>query len=1182
MNSSKVKRKRGVVLTAEGYQKLWQAQLESELQSNDGKSYTYEEISEKTGLDNGTIKRILTRKEGVDKRSIDRFFRGFNLLLEEVDFAKPYPAPILSQGVSRRKDLQPKVDASALCGRAAELARLRQYILQDRCRLIALLGMGGIGKTALAAKLVEQIGDGFEYVIWRSLRDALPVEIFLADFIQLIADDQNIATDLFNKPLTYLIQLFNRYLQRNRCLLVLDNFETILYGGKRVGDYCDGSEDYGRLLRLVGEIEHSSCLIITSREKPREVAYLEGEGLTVRSVQLKGLESKPGQKLLGLKKLSGSDQDYQTLVNLYTGNPLALKVVATTIQDLFGGDISEFLKQETTIFGDIRNLLDQQFERLTEVELCLMYWLAISREPVSLSDLQQDMATKTSAYSLIESLESLARRSLIEKDAKLFALQPVVMEYVTTCYVERICQEIVDQELNLFHSHILIKATGKDYIQDIQRRMILTPLCESLCATLKSTEKIQERLFGIIQTLRKRASTEIRYAAGNAINLLCWLDTDFTACDFSDLSIWQADLRCTNLQGVNFNSTHFQDSIFSETFGGILSVALSPDGQTLATGDTNGNIFLREIHSVKQQIWTAKGHSSWIPAIKFSPDGKTLASSSTDYMVKLWQAETGECLKTLSDHQHEVWTVDFSPDGKILASGSDDCTIRLWDVESGKCTRVFTQPSGYVISVAFSPDGQVLASGGNDHKIRLWNISSGKCFSLFQDHSGSVRSVSFSPDGKILASGSEDNTIRLWDIKKCKCIFTFRGHSNHVFSVAFDATGERLVSGSFDHTVKLWDVHCRKLIRTFYGHSDWLFSVAFASQDRLIVSGSRDQTVRIWGVSGGECVGILQGYSNQFHAISFSPDGQILVTGSQDQKLRLWDVHSGKMIKMLEGHQAAIRTVAFSSDAQILASGSADKTIKLWNREMDSPLRTFQAHQGEIQAIAFSPDDRILASGSGDTTIRLWDIQSGRTLSILDKHETTIWSLAFSPCGHRLVSGAFEESAIVWEVHTGQVLTKLEGHDIWVWSVDWSSDNQSIVSASPDGTLRVWSANDYQCLRTLKEEQGWLQAIAFSPDAQLLAGSHQDFTLRLWEVTKLNCLRTFEGHTGLTWSIAFNQNSQLLASASEDETVRIWDIETGDCLKTLRAPRLYENMTVQNVSGLTDSVLADLRILGAC
>lgn len=1180
MNSSKMKRRRGVVLTAEGYQKLWQAQLALELQVNDGDNYTYEEISEKTGLDNGTIRRVLGRKEGVDKRSILRLFKGFDLLLEDADYTQPCPAPIVSGGICKRKDLQPKVDTSTLCGRSDELARLRQDILSDQCRLMALLGMGGIGKTALAAKLVEQVGDGFEYVFWRSLRDALPIDILLIDFIQLIADDHNIAVDLLDKSTAHLLHIFSQYLQNNRCLLVLDNFETVLHGGKRVGEYCHGCEAYGQLLQLVGEIEHHSCLLITSREKPREVAYLEGAGLTIRSVRLRGLGCEPGQQLLEIKKLLGSEQDHQRLINLYAGNPLALKIVSTTIQELFDGDISEFLNQETAIFGDIRNLLDQQFERLTELELCLMYWLAINREPVSLSDLQKDIAKKTSVHGLLEALESLVRRFLIEKDAKSFTLQPVVMEYVTTCYLERICQEIINQELDLFHSHILIKATGKDYIQDIQRRIILVPLSETLFEELNSKEDIQRCLFKIIESLQGKSSTAIRYAVGNAINLLCWLGTDFTSCDFSNLFIRQADLRCTNLHRVNFNNTRFQDSLFSETFGGIFSVAVSPDGRLLATGDTNGNVCVREFRSAKQQIWTTKGHSSWIPALKFSPDGKTLATSGTDYRIKLWHAETGECLRILEGHQNEVWALNFSPDGKTLASGSDDCSIRFWDVKSGRCSKTFIHSSSYVISLAFSPDGHTLASGGYDHIIRLWSLASGKCFKTLKAHTGSVRSIIFSPDGSLLASGSEDNTIKLWQIKTCKCVSTLRGHSNHVFSVAFDAAGERLLSGSFDHTVKLWDVHRGKLIKTFYGHSDWVCSVAFIFQSNLALSGSRDQTVRIWSISEEKCAWIVRGYSNQFHAVTFSPDGKLLLTGSQDQKLRLWDVDSGQIIKTLEGHTAAIKAVAFSSDGQILASGSADKTIRLWNLDSDSPVKTLQGHEDTIQTIVFSPTDQMLASGSGDRTIRLWHVETGRSLSVLDQHQAAIWSLAFSPCGNRLVSGAVEESAIVWDVHTGQTLTKLEGHEIWVWSVDWSSDNQSIASVSPDGTLKIWNTSNYQCVKTLKEEQGWLHSVQFSPDAQILAGSHQNFSLKLWNVKDFEDSKTLEGHTGLTWSIAFNQNGSLLTSGSEDETVKIWNIETSSCLKTLRALRLYENMTVQNVTGLSESVLANLRALG--
>ncbi|MBE9062996.1 NB-ARC domain-containing protein [cf. Phormidesmis sp. LEGE 11477] len=1181
MGSSKPKRNRGVILTKLGYQKLWQAQLDHEIESNEGKSYTLEQISEKTGLDNGTIRRILGRREGVDKRSITRFFKGFHLLLDNQDYIKP-AAAAASSGICRRKDFQGKVDVSTVYGRTEELACLRQSVLQDRCRLIALLGMGGIGKTSLTAKLVEQVGNGFEYVIWRSLRDAMPVEMFLADVIQLISDDQSIKTDLASKPLAHLLQAFNLAIKNNRCLLVLDNFETVLHGRRRVGLYSEGCEQYGHLLRLVGETEHTSCLMITSREKPREVASLEGEQLPVRSFFLKGLKTSPGQELLALKQLSGSAQTCQALIDLYAGNPLALKVVSTTIQDLFDGDIDHFLQQETVIFGDIRDLLDRQFDRLTDLEKSLMYWLAINREPVSLSDLREDMVIKTPIQDLIESLESLTRRSLIEKEAKLFMLQPVIIEYVTTCLVIKVCQEIATQKPNLLCSHALYKATAKHYIQNIQKRMTLEPLYDRLCEVLGGKADIENHLFDILDSLQRTSSKKRQHAAGNIINFLAFLGKDFSGCDFSDLAILQADFRSTRLRDVNFQNTHFEKSLFAETFSGIFSVALSPDGRLLVTGDMDGNVCLRKLCSGEGHLWLSQEHSGWIPSIKFSPSGRLVASGSTDHKVKLWDVETGECLSTFDGHQNEVWAIAFSPDGKMVASGSDDYSVKLWEVCSGTCINTLVQPLSHAVAVAFSPDGKVLATGGSDHKIRLFSVKSNQCFDILDGHKGQVRSVAYSPDGTKLVSSSEDSCIKLWDLKTNKCLSTFCGHSHHTFSVCFDSTGRRLVSGSSDQTVKLWDVVSGKCLRTFSGHTDVVVSVAFSACDRLIVSGSRDQSVRTWCVEEDECVELLQGNSNQFNAVAFSADGQTVATGGQDRKLRLWSVETGNQVKVFDGNKGAIRTISFSSDGQTIATGSTDKLIKLWNTETAFPVRTLQGHKGSIQSVTFSPNGQILASGSDDASIRLWNVKTGKTIHVLNKHKAAIFSLAFSPCGTQLISGAFEESAILWDVDTGKEIRRLEGHKLWVWSVDWSSDGQLIASVSPDRTLRLWKTDGYECSAMLEEANGWLHAVSFSPNAQLIASSHQDFTIKLLKAQSLECSSVLKGHTGLTWSLAFSPDGKLLATGSEDETVRLWNVKTGECIRILSVPKPYENTNIQNVTGLSDSTMANVRMLGAC
>ena len=1171
MSKLKPKRKRGVILTPQGLEKLQEARFELEHKENFGERYTYEKISQLTNLDINTVKKVLAGKEGVDKRSLECFFLAFNLKLTEDNYTKPNP--------DRRQDWGEAVCVSNFYGRAFELDTLEKWLLQDRCRLVTILGMGGVGKTSLSIKLTQQTQDKFDCVIWRSLRDSIQFKELLVNIIQFLSQEQLTEKNL-PESIGGRISCLIDYLRSLRCLLVLDNLESILCSNGKAGLCQEGYEEYGELFRRVGETNHQSCLLLTTREKPKEVAVLEGETLPVRTFRLKGLKEEEGKEILKIKGLDGSESELSKLVRHYEGNALALKVVATTIRDVFGGSIKAFFREETAVFGDIRDLLDQQFERLSSLEQEIIYWLAINREQTNLSELREDMVMTVPRPELMEGLEFLSRRALIEQNEAGFTLQSVVMEYVTYRLIKGICQEISTKKLRLFRYYALIKATVKDYIRETQIRLILQPIIEGLLAVFKCKSNIEKQLTQILAMQQETSPRVLGYTGGNIINLLCQMGTDLKGYDFSNLCVWQADLRNVCLHDVNFQNADLAKTIFVETFGGVTSVTFSPDGEILATGDTNGEIRLYRVADGKH-ILLCQGHKNWVPSLAFSPNGSILASSSSDHTVKLWDIGTGQCLKTLQGHNDEIWSIDFNRDGSLLASGSDDYTIKLWKVSTGECLKTFQEHSNDVHTVAFSRDGQMLASGSADNKINLWYINTGKCFKTFQEHQAAVRSVTYSRDGQTLASGSEDQTIKLWDVNSGKCFKTLQGHSNGIYSLTFSPKNELLVSSSLDQTIKLWDINSGKCLKTFQGHSNWIYSVTFSPEGRFFASGSHDQTVKLWDVSTNKCLKTFQGYTNQILSVAFNPNGQMLASGSHDKTLRLWNINTGQILKTFKGHQASVRSVAFNPNGQMLASGSHDKTLRLWNINTGQILKTFEGHQATIWSIAFNPDGRKMASGSEDQTIKLWDVETSQSLKTFEGHQAAIWSIAFNQNGKMLASGALEPIVRLWDVSTGECIKTLEGHKTWAWSVVFSPDGNTLASTSPDGTLKLWSVSTGECLRTLKGDTAWLQLIAFSSNGRTVACSSQDYTIKLWDITTGECLKTFQGHTGWLWSVVFSPDGLTIASGSEDETIRIWDVKTGKCLKTLRASKPYEYMNIMNSTGLTEATIETLKMLGA-
>lgn len=326
-----------------------------------------------------------------------------------------------------RQDWGEAIDVSTFYGRIAELATLEKWIVQDRCRLVALLGMGGIGKTALAASSAEQIQDKFQYVVWGTLRNALPVKNLMAEWILFLSGHQDVE---LSETLEGLLSHLMEYLRSSRCLLILDNAESILRSRDHSGRYQLAYEGYGQLLRRIADECHQSCLVLTSREKPIGLAVKEGKTLPVRTLHLWGLQQSEAEELFKAKGLVLAEEQSKKLIEYYAGNPSALKIATTTIQYLFKGDVSKFLEQGTVVYGGIWDLLAQQFNRLSDLEEQLIYHLASNCGRIPLFESLKDFEPTISYREVLEALESLQQRSLIEGHLNNFIPQPMIMEYI--------------------------------------------------------------------------------------------------------------------------------------------------------------------------------------------------------------------------------------------------------------------------------------------------------------------------------------------------------------------------------------------------------------------------------------------------------------------------------------------------------------------------------------------------------------------------------------------------------------------------------------------------------------------------------------------------------------------------------------------------------------------------------
>ena len=269
-------------------------------------------------------------------------------------------------------------------GREWELNLLTSWIVEERCRVVSVLGLGGIGKSALSIRMMHRVAEHFEVVIWRSLREAHTCEELLGECLQMLAPQalRDVSVSLERR-----LGLLLESLRATRVLLVLDNLEALLEEGQSMGHMRAGYEGYAQLLRRIAGTEHQSCLLLTSREKPSDLVPLEGSRAPVRVLRLGRLDTNACQQVLAEKEVEGSVADHARLIEAYEGNPLALKIVAQTIVELFDGQIAPFLEQGEVVFGGVRELLDEQYTRLADHERILLGWLAIARESASIQEL---------------------------------------------------------------------------------------------------------------------------------------------------------------------------------------------------------------------------------------------------------------------------------------------------------------------------------------------------------------------------------------------------------------------------------------------------------------------------------------------------------------------------------------------------------------------------------------------------------------------------------------------------------------------------------------------------------------------------------------------------------------------------------------------------------------------------
>ena len=1129
-------------------------------------------------------------------------------------------------------------------GREEELARLTQWVVQERCRVVSLLGIGGIGKSALSISLMYRLSEHFQIVIFRSLRDAPSCEALLDDCLQVLSPQEISAVQV---NLERRINLLLAHLHKARVLLVLDNLESLVREGDTRGHFRPSFEAYGLLLNRVAEASHQSCVLLTSREKPAELRHLEGRYSQVRSLRLVGLDAAACKQILEEKGIApgftvasgftpevGTAPEQEQLIEVYSGNPLALKIVAETIVDLFGGQIGAFLAGNKVIFGSITDLLEEQFARLSHLEQSVLCWLAIARELMTLDELLAVLVKPLPRLQVLEAVDSLRRRSLIEpgKRPTSFTLQSVVLEYVTGFLIAEGTHEIEQRCLNRLIQYGLSQATAREYVRQTQERLLVSPLLAGLQSiyptvgtgqaqgtvpTAPVRSPVEEQLLSLLDELRKRATPTQGYGPANLIALLRLLRGNLNALDLSHLCIRGVYLQDIEMQEASLSYAQIRDCVWTSAIDVAWAVALSGNGKWWASGGIQGQVCVWEgVHPHTLHLaWQA--HTDFVYTLAFSPDGRTLASGSQDGTVKLWEVESGALLWT--GWQSFPLSLAFSPDGRLLASGEYYGIIRLWDPQSGTPLQTLTHPSD-VWAIAWSPDGKLLAGGGTDGEIRLWERQKGTDLAD-RPHlclqTNWVSSLAFAPDGRMLASTSwGDQTVKLWEVethrdsalclseagKRGQLLHTLPGYTDQSRGVAWHPDGRLLAYSNPDKAIQLWDVEASCCRAVLHGHSTDIYGLAFTPDGARLFSGSADGTLRVWDVSDYRCVRVMQGYGVYLYDVAWSPDGTYVSSGDTNGQVTVWDIGGATPPRVLHGHTWIVEAVGWSPDGQYFASCGLDGVLCLWDPTTYTLVQRFENSKILLLSMAWSPNGKQLACGTYVQGIRVWDATT-RSLKFVGQENTgTFWGVDWSPSGTQLVGGRNDGCLYLWEYAEGSEqaqerapLKLLGRHQSRITSAAWSPDGRWLASGSgttSNGELFVWDVLTGERVQTFGDHPDVVYALTWircrdadDPHGDQLVSGGGDGLLRWWDVQSGQCLMTQQAHQGTIRSLKVSPNGKLLASCGDDGAIKIWDLCSGGLapplLQTLRHDRPYERLNITGIRGLTEAQKASLRALGA-
>jgi WD40 repeat protein len=1069
-----------------------------------------------------------------------------------------------------------RIDVSDFRGRTDDIEHLSRLIQHDRCSLVGLVGIPGVGKTWLAVKLAHHLKGEFQRVVYRPLSDRPDPMAFVTELLIGCGAPPPDPTSSLERLCGLLVQQLARVPQ----LLVLDDADHLYQAGTLSGIYDPALQGYGTLLQTLSTQAHGSCLLWVGRAWPRGLPAMGRS----RCYDVRGLRNDDVAQLpCWPPTLQASVDQWQVLQQWLGGVPTLMPPVVDRLK-FVAYDLGRCLGHGTA--PGISQYLEDWLAVLSAPERSVLTELAMAHQPKYLKQLLTPLDQET-RFAVVGSLcdRGFCRLRVDESEVHL-TLPRLLGPYLCDRWIQAFPTG-ASQPASALHPYPLMQADAPEPIQRQQRQQLLVPLAERLAKALPNPQARLDWVQAQLAASRAWGQQQPGYSAGNLLNLAQHWQLPLVDLDCRNLVLWGTDLQSDRWQGVALSGSDLDQTHLAKPLGRQPVMAMDPHHRAVAVGDQSGQLLLWQPQDGRLQAGPTFEEASAVVAVAFCPQGQTLAVGRQDGFVQLWTVGSRYGPELLTPEPiAPLQSVTYSPDGHCLAGGTTTGQLYLWRLDSGDCLHHIPAHQGPIIAIAFSPCGQCLTTAGQDGNAGEWDLETGEARARFQGRVtawlGTVgyRAGRQSADpSQAIAIGRDEGQILLWDLASSRP-YRILVEDCDTVTAALSPDGQYLAVSDIRCMVRIWSVTTRQLCHCL-PLFDTLVTVLDFSPDGTILMTGGDYTVQLWHVATGDC---WRSWRSQRHLATdliLTADTQILSL-HRDQTLRCWGQSVAgwrPQTRLCLAGTSPGSTIAVGDRGQVWAIGDESGGLRLWSPQdhqwLGEPLHLSAA----ITALAFDRQETWLAVGESSGAVSLWHLPTQTCQWQHQAHGDSPTVLTFTPEGDRVFSGSRDRTIQGW-TRAGKSLGQLS-HLRQVHCLRALAGDQ-LLSGSQDGTVCLWDVASQQLQQQWQPPQNQLiygVTVDLQGNPLAVAGSAQ--TLEVWDIGQDRHRFTLTDGGDTLWHVSLSPDGQLLLSASQTGQIHLWRIATGEHCAALRVDRPYEAMEIEGCTGLNPLERSILQTLGA-